>query len=193
MRLRHTVLCALALSLVSTAAAGAAPKAKPKPVCNMFVDPVGDGSSSVGGAVMHSDALDIRGGDIATGAKTLVGVLRLTKTSTDGDAVTMTGVSWGLTFTIRGNTYTFGRRRGAGVTAVYTNTFSGGNPTTPAVTVTPTEIRWTIDRSAIPDLKKPKIVIEALSAGSSWFSFNADGGGSAVKYADRMPSCLNPK
>jgi hypothetical protein len=192
MRLREVVLCALAVCLVSTTAAGAATKVKPKPpICNMIVDDAGDGASSVGGPVVKSDALDIRGGDVATGAKTLVGVLRLTRTSTNNDYVTMTGVSWGLTFYIRSNPYTFTRRRNSGVPESYVDTFSGGSDKL-TTTVTPTEIRWTIPRSVIPDLAKPKIVIESLNAGSSWFTFNADGAGSAMKYNDRAPSCLKP-
>lgn len=188
MRLRSLVLCSLAVTLVSTTpTAWAAAARAPKPVCNLIVDAKGDGHSTVF-PMVESPTLDITGGDVATGKKTLVGVLRVASTDGSNDNWAKLGMRVSLQFTIMGTSYNFERRRKAGTAENYEYTFSGG----PVLkgSATKNSITWVIDRKTIPNLAKKNIVISGLSASSDPFSGNADAASSPKKYADKYPSCV---
>jgi hypothetical protein len=191
-RLRRLALCTLAVSLVATAPTAHAatkkkPKPKPKPVCNLLVDVSGDGRSTVMPTV-EGAPMDITGADIATGTKTLVAVLRVGTTDASSYNWAKLGYGVSMQFKILGKTYTFERKRKAGTAETYEDTFQNGP--VKSVAVTPTSIAWTIDRTAIDDLKKPKIVITNLTASSRPFVSNGDAGSSTKTYADKYPSCV---
>lgn len=91
MRARLAVpLAALCVVTGANAAVAAA-----KPACLLVVDAAGDGTS-FGGTVPNRDSLDIRSADIATGARNLVGVLRLGSVSPDPTLAT--GVNYTLSW-----------------------------------------------------------------------------------------------
>jgi hypothetical protein len=188
MVIRVAVSCSLVLSFGVAAAPAVAAKPKP-PVCKLVVDAKGDGGTSTPGT--KSDALDITGADVATGRKQLVGVLRVVTTDTANDPLAYFGMEWSVNFTVRGTSYSFERRRVAGMAETYRYEFNGSAQDV-KVTETATEIRWVVPRKAVPELSKPKPVLETLAATSRWFTSNADAASSTKKYADLTPSCLKP-
>lgn len=189
MRPRLVLTCSLALSLAAAGApAFAAAKAKP-PVCGLITDAKGDGHPQPAPA-LKSSALDITGADVATGKRTVVAVLRVVATDTANDPLARFGMEWSVSFSVKGTTYTFQRRRTAGVAEGYRYTFNGLALEAKDVRETKTDIRWTVARSAVPELKKPRLTLENLAATSRWFTFNADAATSAKRYADLTPSCL---
>lgn len=192
MRLRHLAICTLALGLVASAspAATAATKKKkpPKPLCFLLTDVEGDGRSTIMPGV-EGPELDILGGDVATGPKTLVAMLRV-KSTTGGTPWSKLGNSVSMTMNIRGTVYSFQRRRAFGMDEKYTYSFSGGSQFLKSTAVTPTTITWTVDRAGIPELKKLNTVITGLAASSQPFTSNADGAGSNKSYPDKHPSCV---
>jgi hypothetical protein len=96
---RTAAAVAVGTSLVLAGPAGAALK-KPKPVCNLLVDPAGD-DGGANPALGHTDSLDILGGDIASDGKTVTVVLRLAK-AVSSDSATPTGRSYYLDFAVPG-------------------------------------------------------------------------------------------
>jgi hypothetical protein len=184
-RLRSIVLGTIAVSLVATSPTYAA--SKPKPACNLLVDAKGDGHSTVFPTV-GGDVYDVTGGDIATGKKTLVGVLRVATTDGSSNNYAKLGMKVSLSFTVNGAPYNFTRRRKAGTAEDYEYTFSNGALL--KTVVTKTSITWIVDRKLIPELAKPKPVITTLNGKSTPFSGNADSAVSAKKYADKYPSCV---
>lgn len=188
MRTRLVLTCSLALSLAAAGAPAFAAKAKP-PVCRLVVDAKGDGHPQPAPA-LKSNALDITGADVATGKKTVVAVLRVVDTDTANDPLARMGMEWSVNFSVKGTTYSFQRRRTAGLAEGYRYTFNGLSLDAKAVRETKTEIRWTVARSAVPELKKAKLALENLAATSRWFTFNGDAATSTKKYADLTPSCL---
>lgn len=196
MRVRLAVTCSLVLSLAATVTPALAgkPRPAPKPVCNLLVDDKDDGYATTGGAVLRSPAMDIHGADIATGKKTVVGVLRLQKADTSMDPVAWLGMTWNLNFKVRGNSYSFERERPFGKNERFE--YNAPGPAAPKVkeTVTRThlEVRFEIQRSAIPELKKPKAVIENIAVSGTVFFTNGDAGSTQRDYADLTPSCLRP-
>jgi hypothetical protein len=191
MRPRHLLLVAVAVSLLTPLAATAA--SRPAVLCKLLKDDAGDGASSVGGAVIKSDALDLLGGDVATGKKTLVGVLRLKSVNTASDPMADLSMYWYLNFVVNGKTYSFERYRHGGVTNTYENTFHGAaTPVTVKSTANPPEVWFSIPRTAVPELKRPKTVIKGIAATSSVFVNNADAASTTSVYPDQAPSCLKP-
>jgi hypothetical protein len=85
-----TALAVVAVTVPGYAATKAKPKPKLKPSCLMLVDPTGD--AKIHGQGNSYDADDIVSADIATGKKTVVGVLRLKS----GDAAS--GLPTGATY-----------------------------------------------------------------------------------------------
>ena len=200
MRIRPAIACSLVLALaLPVSAATAAPKkkkaAKPAPpVCHLLTDESGDGYPSVPGPAAKSDALDITGGDVATGKNTVVGVLRVKTTDTANDPLALAGMEWTLSFKIKETQYKFKRMRLAGANETYSYQFLGGTVLQKDLKVTEsaTEIRWTVPRKGVPDLKKAKMVAHTLTGTSRWFTFNADDATTLKTYADLTPSCLKP-
>lgn len=197
MRLRRLVLCTLALGLVTSSAAMAAPKKPapkpaPKPVCLLLTDQSGDGQSKVY-PMMNSDALDIISADVVSGAKTFVAVLRLKTTKTDNDNWAMlTGMRWSMAFEVGGTSISFTRYRKAGLTPAYQDamTVGGGGGASPVTTMNDTTITWTVPRTAIPMLNKAKSSVTNIGAVTYVNSANADDATSKATYPDKYPSCV---
>lgn len=188
MRVRLALVLSLVVAAGSASPGIAATKKKPKPpppVCNLLVDPVGDG-----GGVLKSKALDFTGADVATGKKTVVGVIRVVSTATANDPDLLLGASWTLNFSVKGVKYSFTRTRAAGTAARYTYGFSNG--TTPTVVESPTEIRFTVPRSTVPELKKANMVLDTIAVTSQIFTNGGESGTTPRTYRDLTPSCLKP-
>ncbi len=192
MRTRHVLLGTIVLAVASSGATAYAAK-KPTPMCKMITDPDNDGGMKPAGFIVKSDAAEITGGDVASGKKTVVGLLRVKSTSISGDTWGNLGVTVNLSFVVQGATYTFSRSySGSSVT----NRFKGAAGWTdlPAsqVKVTGTEIRWTVPRSAVPGLKKPRQTFSGISASSTINGTGADAAPTTKKIGDQYPSCLKP-
>jgi hypothetical protein len=190
MRMSPVLLAALA----ATVAVPAYAAPKPKPVCYLVTDAEGDGHSSTL-SVLSSPALDITSVDVATGKKSVVAVLRLKTTSLD-DPVANLSMSWIVPFVINGHTYRFQRTHGSAPNGAFANHFYDGSTEMPepAVTVDATSIRFTVPRSSVRDLKKPRQVLVNFGGSTTVNGGNADTaqGAPTLKYADLTPSCLNP-
>jgi hypothetical protein len=199
MRLRHALGTALVLGLVAGAVHSPAIAAvkKPKPLCKIITDESGDGSSrSVG--LISSPALDILSADIATGKKTVVAVLRVATTDVKSDTWIRLGYRWSLSFNIQGINYAFQRQTTTDKVSgavTYSDTYTVGTNAgpMPAGSVTKmdaTSYTWTIPRSAVPGLKKPRQVLNDLQTISYVNGGNADQAATATKYPDQYPSCV---
>jgi len=200
MQIRRTVLGLVALGLLAPVATAPAtakpkPKPKPKPVCFLITDE----SNDSGGSYKSSKALDVSSADVATGAKTLVAVLRVQTTDMNGDTWAPVGYSWFVGWTIQGVKYAVTARRSLDTSkAAWTYKFAY----TIGVTETdwpdswakpvigPTSYTWTMPRTAIPGLKKPGQVLTDLQSGSGALGGNADQASSKNTYKDRTPSCV---
>lgn len=201
MRLRRVLFPALALLLGSTAVSAPSFAATVrKPVCYLVTDDSGDGQSHSLG-FMHSDALDIRSGDIATGKKNVYFVLRLTTTKLDGDTWSRFNYKWAIQFDFQNITYLVSRTETTDTVSgkvTYTNTFNAGSSSTElsdkAVTVTPTSIQWVVPRTSITGLnKKPNQKLGNFQAGTWVAGGNADSANSGrtpKTYTDQWPSCV---
>lgn len=191
MRIRRLVLCAIAVSLAATGAtASASPaKSKPKP-CFLLTDDPGDGNAAIGGPVVASPALDILSADVASGARTVVVVLRLTTTDISNDRWATLGMSWAVNTSVGGKSYTFRVTRPYGPSNTLTATVVGA-PDVKAVTlrVDPTSYTWTVARSAI-DYLKPHGTILLESAATALTTSNADGALAHKPYVDRSVNCV---
>lgn len=156
--------------------------------CNLLVDPAGDGLW-VGG--ISSSQLDIRSGDVASGATTVVAVLRMT--SLVDNLYSQLGPSWTMGWRINGNSYTAQLRRGIGPTPNYIAVFAS-----PSGTITPAwsydlgtgVITWTIPRSALPDLATPGQTFTNIGARTALLSTDADQAISTATYVDQTASCV---
>lgn len=87
-----------ALAVVLVAAGAPAAAAKAKPVCQLVTDATGDATLADG--TPNRAALDIVSADVATGARNLVGVVRLASVATDPTLAT--GVTYRLSWTAGG-------------------------------------------------------------------------------------------
>jgi hypothetical protein len=200
---------ALAAVLVATAAP-AAVAAKPKPkkpvptVCRLVTD-AGDDASLTGADPSHAP-LDIVSGDIATGARNQIVVLRLKSLATD--PALLSGVTYKVTWTAGGlgqSMTLFQYADGAHSATFDANTETGAaGESTPKVLVDPatSTITWTITRKTNPALAKPGAKFTGIEASTQsganvsngGFTFNGSFGGgdtaSGKSYTDRTPSCV---
>jgi hypothetical protein len=190
--MRRPVLLAVAATLASVLA-GAAPASAT--TCDLLVDQVGDGGVTVAPTLAHSDQLDIVSGDVASGATTVVGVLRLRSLAPD-PLTTYTAVTWSLGFTLGATRYSFTARRGV-TSTTYTGRLTSDDParfetTTPALTVDVANatLTWTAPRTAFPELAVAGATFDQLHAGSGAAGFNADAAATASTYVDQSPSCV---
>lgn len=194
MRTRLALACLIAAGLtLPMSPVSAAPKKKkapppPPPVCHLLTDERGDGHPAATSA-LKSDALDITGADVATGRNTIVGVLRVATTDTAMDPMAALSMEWNLSFIVKNKRYKFSRDRVAGAEEKYNYTFQG--IPVKDVKENATEIRWTLPRTAVPELKSDKM-IKTIAATSGWFLTNADSGSTMKTYKDQTPSCLKP-
>lgn len=200
MRVRSVLGAVVALALIvapatAMAKAKAKPKPKPKVYCNLLTDKPGDGKWFVPG--VSSSNLDIVGGDIATGAKTMVAVLRLggTNFSPTSDPWSNLGYSWriGVQSTL-GQTYVFNASLHFGGTVTGSATAGGiGVPVTFAVDQAKNTFTWTMKRSDAKFLARPKNVFHGFYANSFVESSSADSTDATPPsdtYPDRGLSCV---
>lgn len=195
MRLRTALLFTAAIGLVSTSTTGvvfaAAPK--PKPLCKLIVDAEGDGRSVAVNAI-SSPSLDIVSGDVATGKKNIVGVLRL-KTTDTSDLAPKLGARWVLLFTVSGTKYTLTRSLSSGTNGQFTWGMTAGGENVDVSKIAPpkvdaTSITWTVPRSTVSGLKKSKQKLDELAGSTKVGGTNADSAPSDKFYPDLHPSCV---
>jgi hypothetical protein len=198
----------LGLPLVAVLALGAAPAlAAPKaaPSCLLVTDDPGDASP---GAGPSSDAVDIISGDLGSGAKNLVVVLRLKSFATD--TVTTTGATYVFAWTA-GSTpqsvqllqYSDGTRAAS---FKPDNSFGSNVPAIPvafAIDAANATITWSIPRRVVPELKKKGVKFSALdvsarpatntnlpTGSSSITALNGDAASSPRTYVDSTATCV---
>jgi hypothetical protein len=195
MRLRSLVLGSLVLGLTVATSGGVATAAKLKPACNLVTDEEGDGTHHASG--LSSPVLDIKSVDVATNGKKVAAILRLKSlTMSNTDPLTLGQVDWSVYFQISGTNYEFTYRKGSGTNPTSSANFTAGNSSAKpdvkfdAATAT---ITWSVARSAVANLKRPKQSLVQIGGTTSWMGGNADGAGPSpknVKYPDLYPSCL---
>jgi hypothetical protein len=195
MRSRPALAAAAALTLLVAPAVDAVAKAKPKPkpLCTLLTDITGDGKMNLA-PVVSSPALDIVSGDIATGSKTMVAVLRLGSTdySPANDPWARSGYDWYLaTTSTLGHSYSFTVSLGYLGTMTPAATVDGQTVAVDFKVVGNT-FQWTMQRKLSPDLSRPKNVLHEFRAGSNVESTSADRAlTSTTKYPDRASSCVH--
>jgi hypothetical protein len=179
----------LALSALTAVALAVPAQAS---TCNLLVDVAGDGIWSLGAGVVNSPQLDIRSGDVASGATTVVAVLRMT--SLVDNVYSQLGPGWSIGWRINGHAYTADLRRGIGPNPNYIATFESpsGTVITPAWSydLGTGVITWTIPRAALPDLATPGQTFTDIAAATRLLSYSADQANSTATYVDQTASCV---
>lgn len=201
------IVLATAVALTAsglTAAADAAPKKRPAPVCMQVVDPSGDGKAY---GVSDSASLDIVSGDIATGPRNMVVAMRLS--SLERDTFQATGVSYLFSWTVNGvrqnvayHLYATGEAIGRYDSAVGSGQLTDEVDVPVVADPVTKTITWTVPRKLVPELKKAgaKFTLFTLEAKSA-FNQRVSGEGRSqlstgdkaegVKtYLDLAPTCL---
>jgi hypothetical protein len=185
--LRRLVLGAVAVSLAATGSSAFA-VARPAP-CHLLTDPEGDGKWSLGGDVVQSPAVDILSADVATGARSIVAVLRVTTTDTAADPFATLGMSWSVTTEVRGRALVFRATRSYGPSNALRPSVVGASSSSGLTLRTePGSFVWTLPRSATE--LKPRGTILLQAASTSVGAFSADGAQANKTYVDRAPSCV---
>ncbi len=194
MRSRPLLLCAVSAALlVSTGVASAAKK------CNLVSDGSGD-ANFIGpaGVAPNVNQLDIRSGDVATGKKTLVVVLRLESADGKGAQAAALGMTYQVSFAISGVQHVFKRTLPMGGSA-YTDsaTANGVAIAGLAVKSDAKTITWTVPRANVPKLKSATkktvitgIFLQATAPEAHDYAPN-DSRPSSATYPDRAPSCVS--
>ena len=198
MRTRSLVATLAALGLIVAPAAGAATKAKPKPkphvYCNLLTDDHNDGTWLVPG--VKSGGLDIQSGDLATGAKTMVAVLRLGSTDfkTADDPWSTLSYSWSFAATSTlGQAYAFTASLGFTGNLTY-GASADGHGVPVQFKIVGNTFQWTIQRKDAPDLARPKNIFREFRASSAVLSSTADKVAPVPLtdiYPDRGLSCVH--
>jgi hypothetical protein len=190
MRLRPVLLSVLAVGLV----AGGSALAAPKPACNLVTDNSGDGQHRATG--LKSSALDIRGVEVATGTKEVVGVITMETTNTANDPyATLFEFSWGMSFSIQGQDYSWTLSRPPGA-------FGGTDTVRAEMADAGADVKYELKDKTITFttprkyfantlVTKPgKLYLENISAVSYMGDGNADSAlGGAAKILDLYPHC----
>jgi hypothetical protein len=186
--LARTLVAALVTAALPVLAAPAAQASS----CPLFVDVLGDGASPLLPA-LRSDQLDIVSGDVASGATSVVAVLRLK--SLAPDTVTTFGGVWAVRWTINGNQYSVSVRRD--VHGEYAALFLGGSAgVLPGVTidVANATITWTLPRTALPDLATAGQTFSGIAATTylmlGTVYTNADEAVTSQTYVDQTAGCV---
>lgn len=203
---------ALAIALVAAGAPAAGAAARVKPACQLVVDAAGDATSF--GAVPSRDAIDILSADVASGARNLVGVVRLA--SAASDPTMAPGATYRLGWTVGGIAQEFALVRysdGGSVVTFDPNTGALNDEISAKALVdsASSSITWTLSRKANPQLAKQGAKLGALyvvadaaanlaiprpnpAVPSVTIGANIGGGGdeasSGKTYTDRAPSCV---
>jgi hypothetical protein len=206
MRARSVLAVAAVIALVAAPAANAKarpkPKPKPKIYCNLLQDKPNDGTSDIN-PLVTSPALDIRSGDVATGPKTMVAVLRLA--STDYSLATD---HWGQTL---GYAWTFGVSSNVGQKFTFgaiLHAYSGSMTSSVAIDNVGVTVKsfkvdknantftWVIDRSVDKTLTRKSTVFKEFRGTSKALDATADAAPDTptpltVIYPDKALSCVH--
>ena len=202
MRVRSALAVLAATAMVAAPAANAAtkkkpPAPKPKTYCNLLVDSSkGDESWNLV-PVVTSPGLDVQTGDVATGGKEMVAVLRLGSTN-----FSPTSDHWALF----GYNWVFGFDSSAGTTFEFDASTAWGGPVKGSVQVdhqsapstfsvdsATNSFKWVVNRKDVPSLSKPHLVFKGFRAHSEFLSGSADDAPSmppSDTYPDRGLSCV---
>jgi hypothetical protein len=199
------ILPALAIAAAVLAAPAAQAKA---PICKQVSDGTGDAYVAANPAKQPSyDALDIVSADVATGAKNLVGVLRLK--TLKPDQTLLTGGTYRLSWKVNGTTQTLTYNTYF-ASSEHDFFFDPGVPGSNQHTVDGLvddangTITWVVPRKDVLSLKKPKLALSSITATTSYavndkppallgqqrFSTAADSATAAKPYLDKTPTCV---
>jgi hypothetical protein len=210
MRARPVLAAIAALALIAAPAAANA-KAKPKPktvkkYCSLLVDDgKNDGKSDVY-AFESSPSLDIISGDIATGPKTMVAVLRLASTdfniATDHWAATLgydwsfaTSSNYGQKFTFKAKFDQYQMDASKALTGSADIDNAGVTLKSFKVDTSAHTFTWVIDRSVDKTLTRKNTVFKQFRANDNSFGASADGAPNqnptSASYPDRALSCVH--
>jgi hypothetical protein len=197
------LLCASAL------AGGSALAAPAKVSCNLVSDPAGDATGFVvtGTPLPNDPQLDIVGGDIASNAKVLTGVIRLA--AVGADQTSPLGRTYYVNFTINGTkVFLDAVIDNAGAVTYNAGDFTGTNSgrktigeVSGVMDAAKKEIRISAPISTCPDSAKPGATIAGLNLlGQRYFGTPTTGGAtptaddatSAAVYKAGTRSCVVP-
>jgi hypothetical protein len=188
-----------------TAATAATAKPTPvKPACYLLTDDKDDvyllADKQTGKTVPE---LDVQSVDIASGAKTVVVVLRVASGKFASQQLLTTGATWNVVYSIWGavvnDTYAMTQGpTGATFTASSSVSRDAGrtsNPLPVTADVTGNVLRWTMPRSALGELAKKRGIFEQMfgqaNAGAIGHDYAPnDGHVAKATYVDRSPSCV---
>lgn len=184
------------LAVAALAAAGAAvPADAARALCLQIQDVTGDGMV-LGAVPRNEDALDIVSGDIATGRRNLVAVMRLKSLSA---ATPVGGRQYAFQFTVGGVAYKLTH-----IVNVDGTTRSAMNGTAVDAFADPSSgsITWTLPRKSVAGLKTSGAKITGLAADAYYgFAMAVPGGtydaatpidsaSTGRSYTDGTPTCL---
>jgi len=199
MRARSVLAVIAVIALVAAPAAGATTKKKPavKTYCNLLVDQSGDGTIVPG---VTSKGLDIVGGDLATGKKTMVAVLRLSDTdfSQSHDPLSTFEYAWSFAATSSySQSYSFTAKYYSG-SLTYGASVDGAPVTVTKFTVNHSNntFTWVINRSVDKTLTRKNTVFRGFRGQSEVFgsssSDSAPNNQATMKstYPDMGKSCV---
>ena len=203
MRTRSILALLAVIALVAAQGAGAAtkkkkpPAPKPKTYCNLLVDPAGDGDIAPG---VNDKGIDILGGDLATGKKTMVAVLRLADTnySVSHDPWTLTGFHWSFqAVSSYGQNYGFSANEYMG-TVTGSATVDNAAVTLKSFTIDTVHntFTWVLDRSVDKTLTRKGTIFRGFSGQSMRLSSTADAAPNnaatmKATYPDQGLSCVH--
>jgi len=172
--------------------------ARVRTVCNVLPDKADDTMLATPGVPLKSAVHDIRAFDIATGAKTVMVVMKMATADLAADPLGTGGMAWNASFKIGDVNHAFSRRVGPNGTVLSETATAGGQPISGlTVKADKTSITWIVPRANVPKLKGKGVVLSTFFAGTSSptlvYDQAPDGGGvSSARYVDRTPSCLRP-
>jgi hypothetical protein len=173
-------------------------KSKPKVYCKVLTDKAGDGKSNLSPAVT-SKGLDILSADIATGATTMVAVLRLgdTNFSVTHDPWAAPGYYWDFATTAStAQSYVFSATRNVDGTVTAGAAVDGSKVTLKSfhIDTTRNTFTWVVDRSVDKMLTQQHIVFKTFRARSEALGATADTAPDQAPtsntYPDRASSCV---
>lgn len=183
-RITSVLAAAVAFVTVMTGPAHATP-------CPLVTDPTGDGGWPIAAPLLTPPALDVVGADVASGATTVVAVVRLASLAADpADAL---GMTWRFGWTIAGTHHMVEARR-SNTTGAYVASFQVAGvpaPSTFAADVATATLTWTMPRSSLPALATPGATFQTFSGNSNLFGSTADVFfDGAATYVDQDPGCV---
>lgn len=188
---RPTVLAALAVPLLATAAAAA--PAKPAKVCQMLTDRSGDTGAGFDPAYVPvpSSALDILSADVASSAKAIAGAVRVR--ALQSDAVTATGAQYMLYFRVGEAEWRMSARRRADMADSFGILPPGASfdiPISGSFDSATNSVYFSVPRKVVPELKSFKVSGLRVSAAVNPPGTALDSAVGTRPYTDLQPSCL---